>query len=225
MAKLKHILRFTAIAVLAGSISAGLCHAHDFWIDTESFAPETNSTLNVRISGGHRFPELELSLAARMLDGLIHRAVDGTRQTLDVNSDNEQQHTATLLTGGTPGAALLELVIRNPRHERPRYLCRALLFIGGELVENMPFSIRPDLPAIEIDFADDNSQLHVSVSDSNGERVSSRIYLYHDGQRPVTRAATPSAPAAFSIAPGTKYLLTAIADNITLSLTFALPGE
>ena len=215
------------LGILAGGVvCVAAVRAHDYWVDAGTLRPHPEEELSVWVTGGHRFPEVELPLNPRLLRDVSLVTADRDRTAIEVHVGEDRRHLGLVTVPDEPGAYLLEMTIQHPRQERPRYMGRAILVTPGAKTGPSDYAIGHGLeivPETSLDKFPADGELPLSVL-KNGESRSATLTVYPSGERPVVARAAEDHPARIAIDPGRKYLVVSAVDRIPVSLVFSV-GE
>ncbi len=198
--------------------------AHDYWADADTLRPAPGSALNVWVTGGHDFPEVELALRADLLREVVLVAPDRTRTEIAVKAGEDKRHLGSVAIPAEPGVHLLEMVIQHPRQKQPRYVGRAILVVPGADAAPAAYATGHGaeiVPEAALDRLPADGKLPVSVR-QNGEPVSATLTVYPAGGKPTVVRTAPGKPGQVSVEPGRKYLVVSSVNRLPVSLVFSV---
>ena len=122
-----HTLSFLSAMLLL--LLVGAASAHEHWVDVTSFYPAVGETLEVYVCSGHHFPESDLALKDKVVEGL--RVWTGEDDAGILNSVVREKMRAAKITIAGDGVHVIDLTLKRPGAKAPSYEAKAIVAVDS----------------------------------------------------------------------------------------------
>ena len=213
----RRLTRWGLGGVLASAIHV---HAHEHWIDLDSFYPVVGATVGVHVRSGHYFPRSALKLSEKVMQAVSVHRPDGPALDLDPAAGDSEW--AGVLTPRQQGVHMVTFALKRPRAATPNYEAKAILVVGPG--EDLParYALGSGLeliPAAGVSSLRPGGQVPVSLC-LDGEIIEAELSVVPERGRSTTVKVGPGEPALVSLREAGRYLVSASVKGRGCSLVF-----
>jgi hypothetical protein len=195
-------------------------HAHEHWIDLDSFYPGVGEAARVYVRSGHYFPKSALKLSEKVMQGVAVRTPDG--ETLAVETAAAKKEWLGTLSPQEPGVYVIAFSLKRPRAPEPNYAGKAILVAGSggdspaSYALDSGLELIPGKPVSELKPGD---ELPVWLA-SDGAKIEGELEVVPENGKSSVARTSSAQPAVVNLRDAGRYLVTASVKGRGCSLVF-----
>ena len=211
---------FFGWCLLVMLVLVGNTHAHEHWIDLDSFYPAAGEMTAVYVRSGHYFPKGTLKLSEKVMQGAVAQTPDG--QTLAVEIVAAEKEWSGTLSAEEQGVYVIAFSLKRPRAPKPNYEAKAILVAGtgGDSPERYALGtgleLIPGRPVSELRPGD---ELPIWLA-MDGVRMEGELAAVPENGKSSVTKVSPDQPAVVKLRDAGRYLVSASAKGRGCSLVF-----
>ena len=195
-------------------------HAHQHWIDLDSFYPSPGEADGVYVRGGHYFPKTTLKPSEKVMQGVAVRTPDG--ETVAVETEAAKKEWLGAFSPRAQGVHLITFVLKPARAPKPKYEAKAILVAGpgsdtaGDYTLGTGLELIPGKAVSELKPGD---ELPVSLA-LDGVATAGELEVVPENGKSVVTKVSAEQPVLVNLREAGRYLVTASIKGRGCSLVF-----